>query len=325
LTGPLPSLGFARGEDDRWELTTSVGLTAMMVTALRALASQDPRSLLDDRFAAPLVRAVGHEYFTRLVDGEVRMPTGSSAFDQQFMCEQMAVRTRFFDDFLLGAAAAGLRQLVILAAGLDARAFRLPWPEGTVVFEVDQPAVVAVKTRALSELGATPQADYRPVGIDLREAWPTALRTAGFVVTQPTAWIAEGLLVYLPAQAQDRLLDDIRALSAPSSRIAIDHIPDMGSFCDHRGQTWRDHWQRSGLDLDVASMVWGGPRREPALHLAVHGWHTAATTAVQLYPANGLAFPDDPALDGFRDITYITAELGRPGGPVTRGVRPVLP
>ena len=140
------------------------------------------------------------------------------------MNEQIAVRTRFFDDFFTAASAAGVRQAVILASGLDTRGYRLPWPADTAVFEVDQPEVIAFKTATLDRLGATPRATLRTVGIDLRDDWPTALRDAGFDPRAATAWIAEGLLVYLPSDAQDRLFDNITALSAPGSRVATEHM-----------------------------------------------------------------------------------------------------
>src|ERR1700694_3440088 len=158
-------------DNDSWDLASSVGATATGVAATRALASRGPDPLITDPFAEPLVRAVGVDFFNRLVNGEVD-DEDEDPFDQQRMAEAMAVRTRFFDDFFTEATTAGLRQAVILASGLDARAYRLPWPQGTVVFEVDQPQVIEFKTRTLAELGATPAADRRAVGIDLRDDWP---------------------------------------------------------------------------------------------------------------------------------------------------------
>ena len=137
----------------------------------------------------------------------------------------MAVRTKFFDEFFLDATNAGIRQVVILASGLDARAYRLPWPDGTTVYEIDQPQVIEFKSRTLAELGAQPTAHRRAVAIDLRDDWPAALRAAGFDPAQPSAWSAEGLLGYLPPDAQDRLLDTITELSAPGSRIATESGP----------------------------------------------------------------------------------------------------
>src|ERR1700742_2526862 len=128
-----------RTHDDSWDLASSVGATATMVAASRALASRGPDSLLDGRFAEPLVRAVGHPLFTRMLDGEIPLDDADLPTTAEQRRQQIAVRTRFFDDFFLAATAAGIRQAVILAAGLDVRAYRLAWPAGVVVFEVDQP------------------------------------------------------------------------------------------------------------------------------------------------------------------------------------------
>ena len=144
----------------------------------------------------------------------------------------MTVRTRFFDDLFADAAAAGIRQAVILASGLDARAYRLPWPAGTVVFEIDQPEVIEFKSTTISGLGAKPTADRRTVSIDLRDDWVKALKDNGFDPSAPTAWIAEGLLIYLPPEAQDQLFDNITALSAPGSFVACEQISDMSAFDD---------------------------------------------------------------------------------------------
>jgi len=213
----VSALGSARSEGDSWDLASSVGATATMVAASRALASRDPDPLLDDQFAEPLVRAVGHPFFIRLLDGEIPFEADEVPFTLQQRREQIAVRTRFFDDFFLAATGAGIRQAVILAAGLDARAYRLSWPAGTVVFEVDQPEVIAFKSTTLAQIGAETTAERRAVGIDLRDDWPVALRDNFLDTTAPTAWIAEGLLPYLPPEAQDRLLDHITALSAPAA------------------------------------------------------------------------------------------------------------
>ncbi|MGH7290508.1 MAG: class I SAM-dependent methyltransferase, partial [Myxococcota bacterium] len=203
----------SRSDSDSWDLASSVGATATMVAAARALASEEANPLIRDPYAAPLVRAVGIEFFTKLIDGAISTVDADGA--ARTMTDVMAVRTRFFDDFFLGAAEAGVRQAVILASGLDSRAYRLPWPDGAVVYEIDQPNVIVAKTAAMTEIGATPTADRRAVAVDLRDDWPQELKAAGFDVTAPTAWSAEGLLVYLPPEAQDRLFDDITALSAP--------------------------------------------------------------------------------------------------------------
>ncbi|MGV9801651.1 class I SAM-dependent methyltransferase, partial [Mycobacterium sp. NPDC003449] len=155
----------ARSDSDTWDLASSVGATATMVAAARALASAEPRPLIDDPYAAALVRAVGVEFLTRLVDGQVTLDVEDAAAAEQ-MTSVMAVRTRFFDDFFLASAEAGIRQAVILASGLDARAYRLAWPVGTVVYEIDQPQVLGAKSATMSEIGAAPTAERRTVAID---------------------------------------------------------------------------------------------------------------------------------------------------------------
>jgi methyltransferase (TIGR00027 family) len=306
----VSSLGSARTEGDSWDLASSVGATATMVAAARALASRQPDPLLDDRFAEPLVRAVAHPFFTRMLDGEIPFDDEDMPFTLQQRREQIAVRTRFFDEFLLAATTAGIRQAVILAAGLDARAYRLAWPAGTVVFEVDQPEVMAFKTTTLTQLGAEPSAERRAVGIDLRDDWPTALRDNFLDAAAPTAWIAEGLLPYLPPEAQDRLLDNITALSAPASRLATENITDMSPFTDERARALRSGWRKHGLDIDVADLVWDGPRRQSADHLTSTGWRVTRYTTEQLYAANGFALPDNQVVAAFRGaISYISADL----------------
>jgi methyltransferase (TIGR00027 family) len=306
----VSSLGSARTEGDSWDLTSSVGATATMVAASRALASREPDPLLDDRFAEPLVRAVAHPFFTRMLDGEIPFDKEDMPFTLQQRREQIAVRTRFFDEFFLAATTAGIRQAVILAAGLDTRAYRLVWPAGTVVFEVDQPEVIAFKTATLAQLGAEPTAERRAVGIDLRDDWPTALRDNFIDTSAPTAWIAEGLLPYLPPEAQDRLLDNITALSTPGSRLATENITDMSPFTDERARALRSGWRKHGLDIDVADLVWDGPRRQAADHLTSTGWRVIRYTTEQLYAANGFALPDNEVVAAFRGaISYISADL----------------
>ncbi|HTY26665.1 MAG TPA: class I SAM-dependent methyltransferase, partial [Mycobacterium sp.] len=224
-----------RTDNDTWDLASSVGATATLVAAARAAATREPDPLIDDPYAEPLVRAVGVDVFTRMAGGDLPTPNDQTAMGVTRMTDNMAVRTKFFDDYFLAAAGgsatsgraanARVRQAVILASGLDARAYRLPWPDGMVVFEIDQPEVIAFKTDTLAELGATPTCDRRPVAIDLRNDWAGALREAGFDPQAPTAWSAEGLLGYLPPEAQDALLDTVTAQSAPGSRIAVDCAP----------------------------------------------------------------------------------------------------
>lgn len=281
-----------------------------MVAAARALASRGPDPLLDDRFAEPLVRAVGHPFFTRMLDGEIPQEDAEMPMTFQQRREQMTVRTRFFDDFFGAATAAGISQAVILAAGLDARAYRLSWPEGAVVYEIDQPEVITFKSLTLAQIGAEPTVERRPVGIDLRDDWSKALCDNMFDTSEPTAWIAEGLLPYLPPEAQDRLLDNITALSAPGSRLATENITDMSVFTDERAKTMRAAWRKHGLDIDVAELVWLGPRRPAADHLSATGWNVTQYTTEQVYADYGFVLPDNEILARFRGaVSYISAEL----------------
>jgi methyltransferase (TIGR00027 family) len=242
-----------RTDGDTWGPGSSVGATATMVAAGRALASQGSDALLNDPLADPLVRAVGLDPLIRMIDGEITVED-DPLLGRAALNEQITVRTRFFDDFFAGAAAAGIRQAVILASGLDTRAYRLRWPEGMVVYEIDQPQVIDFKTGTMAGLGAAPAADRRPIGIDLREDWPAALRQYGFDPSQPTAWIAEGLLVYLPPEAQDRLFDYIATLSAPGSRVATEHFPDPAAFSGERAQQLSDRWSRLGFELNMSDL-----------------------------------------------------------------------
>lgn len=299
-----------RTDQDSWDLASSVGATATMVAAARALASEGSNPIINDPFAAPLVRAVGLDFFRRLVDGELTASEGDEGKDLGLETDSIAVRTRFFDDFFLDAARDGVRQAVILAAGLDSRAYRLSWPSGSVVYEVDQPAVVQFKSTTMAELGASPAAERRTVSIDLREDWPAALRDNGFDVTQPTSWSAEGLLMYLPPDAQDRLFDNITELSAPGSRLATEYHPDTaGTTMSQRAQEFNDRWAKVGCDIDLSGLFFDGERSNVVDYLAGKGWEVAARPRRELFGDYGLKFRDDEAMAQFRNIVAVTATL----------------
>jgi methyltransferase (TIGR00027 family) len=279
-----------------------------MVAASRAVASQGPDPLLDDPFADPLVRAVGLDPFIRIIDGEIDFED-DALFNRKTRREQITVRTRFFDDFFTGATADGVRQAVILASGLDTRAYRLPWPDGTVVYEIDQPQVIAFKSETLAGIGAEPTATRRAIAIDLRDDWPAALRDGGFDVTRPTAWSAEGLLPYLPPEAQDRLFDHITALSAPGSRLATEHVPDPNAFTDERLERISERWQRFGFNLNAADLFYRGERNVVVDYLTTHGWQVTAHPARELYARNGFEFPEEAMAAAFGDLSYVAATL----------------
>jgi len=299
----------ARSDTDSWDLASSVGATATMVAAARAVATEDTDPIISDPFAAPLVRAVGIDFFTRVVDGEITpTDTGDNGnVELQTMTDSLAVRTRFFDEFFINAAAAGIGQAVILAAGLDARAYRLAWPTGSVVYEVDQPKVVAFKTQTMARLGAEPTAQRRTVSVDLRDDWPAALRDSGFDDTKPSAWSAEGLLMYLPPEAQDRLFDHITVLSAPGSQLATEYHPDTGPTMAERGQAMNDRWADLGCDVDLSGLFYEGERNNVADYLSDRGWQVTARNRRELFGEYGRVFPGDEALAAFRNIVSLTA------------------
>lgn len=303
-----------RANEDTWDLATSVGATATLVAAARAIATRD--GMIDDPFAEPLVRAVGVDFMTRWASGELSsadVDSGGTSWGLAQMPAAMAARTRYFDQFFADAAAAGIRQAVILASGLDARAYRLDWPADMTVYEIDQPAVIGFKTTTLAGLGAAPKADRRTVAVDLRDDWPAALQAAGFDATQPSAWIAEGLYGYLPPEAQDRLLDAVTALSAPGSRLGSEAVPntaDLNSEANReRMRESTDKMREHGLDLDFTDLTFVGERNDVGEYLDARGWSSVGTPMGQLLSSNGFdAIPeaedDGPTMNG---VTYFTS------------------
>ncbi len=210
-----------RSEGDTWDITTSVGATALFVATARALEAQEPDPLAVDPYAEVFCRAIGGRA-ADVLDGKVTdHELNTDDFGRHFVNFQGA-RTRYFDEYFRRAADAGVRQVVILAAGLDSRAYRLTWPDGTTIFELDRPQVLDFKREVLASQGAQPRAERREIAIDLREDWPQALRDNGFDATKRSAWIAEGLLIYLPADAEEQLFTGIDSLSAPGSHVAVE-------------------------------------------------------------------------------------------------------
>jgi methyltransferase (TIGR00027 family) len=301
----------ARTENDTWDLATSVGATATMVASGRARATR--AALIDDRFAEPLVRAVGVDFFTRWAAGELHsadVDVPGAPWGMQRMTDIQAARTRYIDAFFSEAqkdeGTAGIRQVVILASGLDARGYRLPWAPGTTLFEIDQPQVIEFKTATIGALGAQPTADVRAVPIDLRHDWPSALQRAGFDTGRPAAWAAEGLLGFLPADAQDRLLDNITALSADGSRLVAEVFLNSGAnqqALNAAVQKWRDN----GLDVALDDLGFPGERNDVATYLAHRGWHPVRTPLNQLLADNGLPLQSTDDGAPFSQNYYCTA------------------
>lgn len=251
-----------------------------MVAAARARETESADPLIVDPFARVLVDGAGTGMWETFIDESVTErikaadPEAAAIFEN--MLGYQAVRTHFFDAFFTDAANSGIRQVVILASGLDARAYRLKWPAGTVVFEIDQPKVLEYKSQTLAAHGATATATLREVAIDLRQDWPTALRAAGFDPTAPTAWLAEGLLMYLPAEAQDTLFTEITELSAPGSRVSAEAI---GHRDEERREQMRMRWEKMadeiGLErpVDISDLTYNDSHRADLTEwLGAHGW-----------------------------------------------------
>jgi methyltransferase (TIGR00027 family) len=295
----------ARSHDDSWDLASSVGATATMIAAGRAMATKDPRGLINDPFAEPLVRAVGLDFFVKMIDGSVAFPPAQVPA----IINGIAVRTKYFDSYLLSGVDAGVRQVVILASGLDSRAYRLPWPAETIVYEVDQPQVIEFKTTTLAEIGAEPTAERRTVGIDLRYDWPTALQAAGLDTQAPTAWLAEGLLIYLPSEAQDRLFDNITAMSVPGSTIATEYVPGLKDLDPDWVRERTAPLREQGVDIDMPSLVYAGERSHVIDYLRTKAWDVVDTPRTELFNRDGLEIPAPEDDEPLGEIIYVSGTL----------------
>lgn len=257
-------------EGAQWDIVTGVGITALGVAAGRAMETHRPGGgLVTDPYAEAFVRAAATPMPipTRPdADTDPAIPWAS-------MATYVGVRSRFFDEFFAAASAAGVDQVVLLAAGLDTRAFRLDWQPGTTVYELDAPKVLEFKDRVLTEQGARPHAERRAVAVDLREAWGPVLRQAGFDPARPTAWLAEGLLPFLTNEAKDGLFRQVHELSAAGSRIAVEHVEGDLSALLHDP---RSHDMAAQFGIDMATLWPDQPDYHAARWLTDHEW-TAST------------------------------------------------
>ncbi|WP_328394521.1 class I SAM-dependent methyltransferase [Nocardia sp. NBC_00416] len=277
-----------RTDGDEWDIVTGVGLTALGVATFRALESAHPDPLIHDDYAALFVRAAGEQYFVDLLADPPKM--GDTPLIPGFM----GLRTKFFDDFFRSATAGGVRQAVILAAGLDARAYRLDWPAGTVVFEIDRPEVLQFKDQVLADHGALPRADRRTVAVDLRDDWPKALAAAGMDPGATTAWSAEGLLPYLPGAAQDALFEHIGDLSVPGGRLAVESAPvGAGQSCFASIES--KYFDKNPFgDIDPTELFYYDERSDPERWLLDHGWSVRAFSSADLASGYSLTLPELP-------------------------------
>ncbi|MDT5319500.1 MAG: hypothetical protein QOD88_2022 [Mycobacterium sp.] len=311
----LYDVSSVRAEGDSWDITESVGATALSVAAARAVETATADPLIRDQFAFLLVSSAG-ESWARLASPDLEW-IGDDEHGRRahrLACDYQAVRTHFFDTYFAEAVAGGIRQVVILAAGLDSRAFRLDWPAGTTVYEIDQPQVVKYKTATLESAGAAPTATRRTVPVDLRDDWSAALTAAGFDPNQPTAWLAEGLLPYLPAEAQDRLFEMLTELSATGSQVAVEAF-SLGSADNERRRAARrarfDRLrQRLGLDINVETLTYQeNDRADAAEWLTEHGWHVRAVSNADEMARLGRPISADLADEAFT-TRLLRAQLG---------------
>jgi methyltransferase (TIGR00027 family) len=295
----------ARTDNDSWDITESVGATALGVAAGRAAETNSEHPLIRDPYAQMFLDAAGEGIWSVYLSDDLAAEL--AAVDPRFkermqaMMGYTASRTLFFDEFFLAAATDGVKQAVILAAGLDARAWRLDWPAGSVVYEIDQPKVLAFKISTLESRGVTPVASYVSVPIDLRHDWPAALRAAGFDASIPTAWSAEGLLPYLTAEAQDLLFDRVQALSARGSRVAVEAFTNdffrPESLAHRREQLER--YRSAAIKLvrpdpaESGNLLYEEERTEVVDWLTAHDWEVTAVTAQDLMARHGRFAPAD--------------------------------
>jgi methyltransferase (TIGR00027 family) len=297
-----PEFGSQRSDEDDWDIVSSVGYTALVVAGWRALHALSPHPLVRDEYAKDFISASQDPYLA----GVLANPPTSD--DETAFPRLYGVQTRFFDDFFTSAADAGIRQAVIVAAGLDSRAYRLEWLDGTTIFEVDLPKVLEFKARVLSKQGAEPKARRCEVAADLRTDWSRELEAAGFDTESPSAWSVEGLLPYLNDDAQNALFTRISGLSAPGSRIAVGALGSRldrdrleALEADHPGVN------KSG-DVDFSALTYE-PKSDPADWLAAHGWVVEPVrNTLQLQAGYGMTPPEvDVKIDSFMHSQYITA------------------
>lgn len=305
-----------RTHDDSWDIATSVGMTAVMVAAARARETDSADPLIRDPYARVLVAGADTGTWEKFLDPAMQERVAAADPEATAMFANMlgyqAVRTHFFDRFFAEAAAAGIRQVVILASGLDSRAYRLDWPQGTVVYEIDQPKVLEYKSATLAGHGAAPLTDRREVAVDLRQDWPAALKAAGFDPERPTAWLAEGLLMYLPAEAQDRLFEQITALSAPGSRVSAEAVRHHD---EERRAQMRERWEKMADDMgiertvDIADLTYNDVDRADVTEwLNGHGWTATGTPSTDEMRRLGrwVEVPNQEEQEGFS--TFVVGE-----------------
>ncbi|MFJ5520997.1 SAM-dependent methyltransferase [Streptomyces griseoluteus] len=255
-------------------MDAGVGVTALLVAAARAIEARRPDALARDPYAECFVRAA--PVSARWPVSSEEVPRGDADPVWGRLARYFGLRTRVLDDALRSAARAGTRQFVLLGAGLDTRAFRLDWPSGSTVWEVDRPGVLGFKERVLAGAGAVPSAGRVPVPVDLRGDWAAALVGAGLEPGLPTAWLAEGLLLYLPADAERRLVAVVDELSAPDSMLGYEVKLLKEARAVRDSPVYTEARERLGVDLPA--LFDADPRPDSAADLAGRGWRTEVGT-----------------------------------------------
>ncbi|MFD3731271.1 class I SAM-dependent methyltransferase [Streptomyces sp. NPDC058632] len=275
-----------------------VGVTALMVAAARAIETHRVDSLAQDVYAEHFVLAASASAgwpvrMHQVPDGDANPLWGRFA-------RYFGLRTRVLDDFLLRSVQAGARQVVLLGAGLDSRAFRLEWPAGCVIFEIEREGVLAFKHDVLSGLSATPQAARVPIPIDLRADWVGALTDAGFDVTAPAVWLAEGLLFYLPRAAEIHLIDTVDRLSTGGSALAFE-VKIEKDLLEYRDSPLYTATKEQ-IGIDLLNLFDGEPRPDSAGDLADKGWSASVHTPFEFARRHGRGpLPEqNDALEGNR-------------------------
>ncbi|MFI8306208.1 class I SAM-dependent methyltransferase [Streptomyces sp. NPDC085927] len=267
-------VGTAQGNPGAGGVDGGVGVTALMVAAARAIETHRDDSLARDVYAEHFVLAASASAgwpvrMQQVPDGDANPLWGRFA-------RYFGLRTRVLDDFLLRSVQAGARQVVLLGAGLDSRAFRLDWPAGCVVFEIEREGVLSFKHDVLSGLSATPKAARVPIPIDLRADWVGALTDAGFDATAPTAWLAEGLLFYLPRATETHLIDTVDRLSTGGSALAFE-VKIEKDLLEYRDSPLYTATKEQ-IGIDLLNLFDGEPRPDSAGDLADKGWSTSVHT-----------------------------------------------
>lgn len=251
-----------------------VGRTALMVAAARAIEAHRPDTLAHDPYAEDFVRAAAVSANWPVRPDKV--PDGDANPLWGRLARYFGLRTRVLDDHLLRSTNAGARQVVLFGAGLDTRAFRLRWPPDRVVFELDTAEVLAFKHEVLGAVRATPGAVRVPIAADLRRPWVDRLLTAGFDPAVPTAWLAEGLLLYLPVDVERQLIDSVDLLSAPGSTLAYEVKLDVESPQVRASPVYMETKQQ--IDVDLVTLFDSEPRPDSVGDLTARGWTVSVRT-----------------------------------------------